>query len=261
MERQTETEAHVRRERKFHAIRRRRQRRGYALLILAAGMLAFGVAAGTLYYVLRPTTLRIAVGPAGSEDQKLIQLMAQTFARENSSVRLSLVTTERTAESIALFTAGKADLAVARGDLNLPANAESVAILRKNVVVLWAPSGLPAKGSKKQPTSLKTGTGGLVYTGSFHQIWIQLLGLLAVGAFTFSASFGCLWVMNKLWGIRVEPEVETSGLDVSEHGMWGYPEFYIPVPGGYGTESHSHLLAHKHEFPPREDEEEIAEAA
>ena len=46
-------------------------------------------------------------------------------------------------------------------------------------------------------------------------------------------------------GIRTEPEVETAGLDVSEHGMWGYPEFYIPVPGGYGTESHGHLgLAH-----------------
>src|SRR6476620_4593309 len=132
--------------------RRRRQRRGYALLILAAGILAFGIAAGTLYYVLRPTTLRIAVGPAGSEDQKLIQLMAQTFARENSSVRLSLVTTEGTAESIELFTAGKADLAVARGGLNMPTNAESVVILRKNVVVLWAPSGLPAKGSKKQST-------------------------------------------------------------------------------------------------------------
>jgi TRAP transporter TAXI family solute receptor len=131
--------------------RRRRQQRTYAFLILAAGMLAFVAAAGTLYYVLRPTTLRIAVGPANSEDQKLIQLMAQTFARENSSVRLSLITTEGTAESIALFSAGKADLAVARGDLNLPANAESVAILRKNVVVLWAPSGLAAKGSKKQP--------------------------------------------------------------------------------------------------------------
>ena len=39
---------------------------------------------------------------------------------------------------------------MARGDLNLPANAESVAILRKNVVVLWAPSGLQAKGAKKQ---------------------------------------------------------------------------------------------------------------
>ena len=133
--------------------RRRRQRKSYALLILAAGMLAFGVAAGTLYYVLRPTTLRIAVGPAGSEDQKLVQLMAQTFAREGGSVRLSLVTTEGTAESIALFTAGKADLAVARGDLNLPENAESVAILRKNVVVLWTPSGLPAKGAKKPAAS------------------------------------------------------------------------------------------------------------
>lgn len=115
-------------------------------------MLAFCVVAGTLYYVLRPTTLRIAVGPAGSEDQKLVQLMAQTFAREGGSVRLAPITTEGAAESIALFTAGKADLAVARGDLNLPANAESVAILRKNVVVLWAPSGLPAKGSKKHPT-------------------------------------------------------------------------------------------------------------
>ena len=27
--------------------------------------------------------------------------------------------------------------------------------------------------------------------------------------------------------------------------MWGYPEFYIPVPGGYGTETHGHLgLSH-----------------
>ena len=36
-------------------------------------------------------------------------------------------------------------------------------------------------------------------------------------------------------------EAETQGLDVSEHGMWGYPEFYIPVPGGYGSETHTHL--------------------
>ena len=121
--------------------RRRKKRKSYALLILAAGMLAFGVAASTRYFVLRPTVLRIAVGPAGSEDQKLVQLMAQTFAREGGSVRLAPIATEGAAESIALFSAGKADLAVARGDLNLPANAESVAILRKNVVVLWTPSG------------------------------------------------------------------------------------------------------------------------
>ena len=102
--------------------------------------------------------------------------------------------------------------------------------------------------------NLGTGSGGFVYTGSLHQVWVQLVGLAAVGAFTFSASFGALWTMKRLWGIRVEPHVETSGLDVSEHGMWGYPEFYIPVPGGYGTESHGHLLGHVRRHPAAETE-------
>jgi len=133
--------------------RRRRKRRGYSLLILAAGIFLFGVAASTLYLLLRPTTLRIAVGPPGSDDQKLVQTLAQIFAREASPIRLSPITTEGATESIAMFAAGKTDLAIARGDLNLPANAESVAILRKNVVVLWAPSGVPAKGSKKKPAA------------------------------------------------------------------------------------------------------------
>src|SRR5229473_1743341 len=131
---------------------RRRKRKDNSLLVLAAGLLLFAAAAGGLYYALRPVTLRIAVGPAGSDDQKLIQALAQTFSRDASSVRLSPITTEGATESIALLAASKADLAVARGDLDLPANAESVAILRKNVVVLWAPSGLPPKGSKKSPT-------------------------------------------------------------------------------------------------------------
>src|SRR5437868_15393200 len=133
--------------------RRRRKRRSYSLLILAAGIFLFGVAAGTLYLVLRPVTLRIAVGPPGSDDQKLVQALAQTFARDKSHVRLAPVGTEGATESIALLKDGKADLAVARGDLELPPDAESVVILRKNVVVLWAPAGLPAKGAKKPPAA------------------------------------------------------------------------------------------------------------
>src|SRR6266481_2885427 len=103
--------------------RRRRKRTSYSLLVLAAGIFLFGVAAATLYLVLRPVTLRIAVGPPGSDDQKLVQALAQTFARDRSPVRLSPITTEGT----------------------------TVAIVRKNVVVLWAPSGLPPKGPKKPP--------------------------------------------------------------------------------------------------------------
>src|SRR5437879_9570946 len=131
--------------------RRRRKTNGYALLVLAAGIFLFGAAAGGLYFALRPVTLRIAVGPPGSDDHKLILALTQIFAREGGPVRLSPITTQGTAESIALLATSKTDLAVARGDLDLPANAESDAILRKNVVALWAPSGLPPKGSKKPP--------------------------------------------------------------------------------------------------------------
>src|SRR6476646_5107908 len=58
-------------------------------------------------------------------------------------------------------------------------------------------------------SNLATGRGGLVYTGSFHQLGVQALGLLAVGGFTFTASFGCLWSLKRLWGIRVEEHGET----------------------------------------------------
>src|SRR5438874_8301115 len=85
------------------------------------------------------------------------------------------------------------------------------------------------------------GRGGLLYTGSPYPPGAQVPGLAAVGVFTFSASYGSLWTLNRLWGIRVEQHVETAGLDVAEHGMWGYPEFYITVPGGFGTQSNGHL--------------------
>ena len=130
---------------------RHRKRRNSLLLLLAAGLLGFAAAAGALYYALQPVTLRIAVGPPGSDDHKLIQAMAETFAHDRSHVRLSPITTDGAVQSLALLGAAKADLAVARGDLDMPAEAESVVIVRKNFVVLWSPSGLPAKGSKKQP--------------------------------------------------------------------------------------------------------------
>src|ERR1700733_5115625 len=129
----------------------RRKRRRFSLFILLAGIFVFVAAAGALYFALRPETLRIAVGPSGSDDQKLVQALAQTFARERSSVRPAAPPTDVAAETLAPLAASKTDLAVARGDLDMPADAQSVAILRKNVVVLWAPSGLPAKGSKKNP--------------------------------------------------------------------------------------------------------------
>ena len=121
------------------------------LLVLAVGFLVFGAAAGALYYVLRPVTLRIAVGPPGSDDHKVIQAMAEAFASESRTVRLSPITTDGAVEALGLLGAGKVDLAVGRVDLEMPADAQTVAIVRKNFVVLWSPSGLAGKNSKRKP--------------------------------------------------------------------------------------------------------------
>ncbi len=115
------------------------------------------------------------------------------------------------------------------------------AVAAHGMAGVWGTLSLGLLTLPSQAKSLATGSAGLFYGGGAHQLGIQALGLAAVGGFTFGASFLILFVLKKTWGIRVEPEVEAGGLDVHEHGMWGYPEFYIPVPGGYGTESHGHL--------------------
>ena len=132
------------------AARRRRRKSNTLLLSLAVGFLIFGAAAGALYYALQPVTLRIAVGPAGSDDHKVIQAMAEAFASESRTVRLSPITTDGAVAALALLGAGKAELAVGRGDLEMPTDAQTVAIVRKNFVVLWAPSGLGGKSAKRK---------------------------------------------------------------------------------------------------------------
>ena len=128
---------------------RGRRRRGFSFLALAAGLLLFAAIVGATFILLRPTTLRIAVGPSGSSDLQVIQGLAQHFAQESATVRLSVITTAGPVDSIAVLAAGKADLAVARADEEMPEGTESVAVVRKNVVVLWAASGSPPKASRK----------------------------------------------------------------------------------------------------------------
>ena len=108
---------------------------------------------------------------------------------------------------------------------------------------VWGTLSLGLFAVPKLAENLQTGQGGLFYGGGLHQLGTQVLGLAAVGAFTFTASFVVLLLFKVTIGIRTHPDDEQMGLDVSEHGMWGYPEFYIPVPGGYGAESHTHLAS------------------
>jgi ammonium transporter, Amt family len=113
------------------------------------------------------------------------------------------------------------------------------AIAAHGMAGVWGTLALGFLAAPDLAGRLATGQGGLLYTGSPAQLGTQALGLLAVGVFTFGASFLVLWAMNTTFGIRSDAEDEEAGLDVSEHGMWGYPELFTPVPGGYGTDGPS----------------------
>ena len=76
------------------------------------------------------------------------------------------------------------------------------------------------------------GSGGLVYTGSFGQLGAQALAVSVSFATVFTLSFGIFWAIKQTVGLRVSERHELDGLDISEHGMWGYPEQFMPVPGG-----------------------------
>ncbi|MBW5435481.1 TAXI family TRAP transporter solute-binding subunit [Bradyrhizobium canariense] len=123
-----------------------------ALVTLALVLAIVGALAGGYYFAMRPVTLKIAVGPANSDDVKVVQALTQAFAQHKSSVRLRPIQTDGATASANLLAEGKADLAIVRGDVDVPKNAQAVATLRKNVVVLWSVSG---KGKKKGPKITK----------------------------------------------------------------------------------------------------------
>jgi Amt family ammonium transporter len=79
--------------------------------------------------------------------------------------------------------------------------------------------------------------GGLLMTGSFTQLGSQIVGVVVVIAFTFTVSYAVFALIGKYYGLRVTAGEENAGLDISEHGMYGYPEQFIPAPElvGYGA--------------------------
>ena len=79
------------------------------------------------------------------------------------------------------------------------------------------------------------GEGGLWYTGSFDQLGAQALGVAVSFACVFIVSYAVFAVIKATIGLRVTPAEEDAGLDISEHGMYGYPEQFISpeeYPGG-----------------------------
>ncbi len=77
-------------------------------------------------------------------------------------------------------------------------------------------------------------SGGLVYSGSFQQLLDQAIGVVVIFALVLTLCLITWYAIAKTIGLRVSEEAEIAGLDISEHGMYGYPEQFISDAELYG---------------------------
>jgi TRAP-type uncharacterized transport system substrate-binding protein len=119
-------------------------------LVAIGGILALvGLTAAAFHFASQPTVLKVAVGPPNSEDLRVIQTVAQHFARERAAIRLRPIVKDGPAQSAAALDAGDVDLAVVRRDVAMPQGGQAVAILRKNLVMFVAPAPTAASTAGK----------------------------------------------------------------------------------------------------------------
>ena len=87
---------------------------------------------------------------------------------------------------------------------------------------IWGTIAVGLLANPVAPAGLK----GLLYTGDFTQIGVQLLGFISVAAYTAVMMTVCFLIIKKTVGLRVSREEEIKGLDKTEHGLpFAYADF------------------------------------
>jgi Amt family ammonium transporter len=99
--------------------------------------------------------------------------------------------------------------------------------------------GTLAVGVFASPRLISEGAGSGIWYGifgdqslgsAFGQLGVQGLAVLFTFAVVFAISIATFFGIKKTIGLRVPAEEEDAGLDISSHGMYGYPEAFIPQP-------------------------------
>ena len=71
---------------------------------------------------------------------------------------------------------------------------------------------------------------GLFYTGSFAQLIVQLIGVVAIAAWTIVCMIGLFQLLKHTVGLRASKIEEIEGLDKHEHGLPSAYADFTPVP-------------------------------
>ncbi len=76
------------------------------------------------------------------------------------------------------------------------------------------------------------GADGLLYGGGPGQLGRQLVAVLATAAFAFTVTYVLAWLISRTIGFRVDPEVESEGIDEAEHAETAYD--FTPLTSSIG---------------------------
>jgi TRAP-type uncharacterized transport system substrate-binding protein len=118
------------------AAHHRTNRLQIVLYILGTFILAGAAAVAISYYFLRPKVLRVAVGPVGGVYQRVVEKLGPLVQSDSRNLRLLPVFTDNDADSLAKLHRGAVDLAIARTDAKIPADARVVALLERELMYI-----------------------------------------------------------------------------------------------------------------------------
>jgi TRAP transporter TAXI family solute receptor len=112
---------------------------GFFFLMVAFALVA--VVALTLRFAEGPDVLKVAVGPAESDNAKLIAAIARRLEHDNAKIRFVIFPVANLAQSAEALEQKRVDLAVIRTDVAIPPNGATVVILHNDIAFLAAPTG------------------------------------------------------------------------------------------------------------------------
>jgi TRAP transporter TAXI family solute receptor len=118
-------------------------RRQVRVLLIACLVVLLGLGAGVVWFYYGSLTLRVATGTMADSGQKFVAAFMRTLADEQPRVHLKVIQIAEPNARLKALAAGDVDLAVVRSDLLTDGQAQTVAILRRDVVALMVPAQSP----------------------------------------------------------------------------------------------------------------------
>jgi len=109
-------------------------------VVFLGGALVAGLIGISIFFSIKPTVYRIAVGPAGSDDVTFAEKLGERMKAERSGLRIEPIIKQGPVSVSDIHGTPEFDLAVVRGNMALSSDWPVVAILRQNVVALIVPA-------------------------------------------------------------------------------------------------------------------------